>query len=408
MDNIRVSFVTTDPTKQDSDLDGFDDAYEIAMSRTYGLRGLTFIPEKHDDTIIFDSIIDDTNIFSRKGLPYDTYYQDNKDIECVRTRLIDDKYSLYQKNQYQFTRNSNTTAVYTITPDKNGDYIIKFSAHLQGNAHFSIKQQLSGRLYADISDELWSVVYDTYDGDYRQITIKAILQGGVTYRIEMLDLLHVIEDGVSKRYTLTIEQDNWVYEDNSGSSYTDDKKYFCMHIPQSVIKEMLGTVLWEDTDSEQFQYDFVSVMSGRFYIRNYDKKEIDETVKKVADATGAIMTVGSIVLLFVPGANTVTALTYIGKGFTIIGGISTATSWTITLVNNYKDVSRELFEKSLSEAISNNNYNLRLERTENFIGKKSLKWSEWESDYIYKYKDGDRLTIDHQIQAQDVTDIMPS
>lgn len=49
---------------------------------------------------------------------------------------------------------------------------------------------------------------------------------------------------------------------------------------------------------------------------------------------------------------------------------------------------------ALSQAVSNNNYNLCLEVHQNFV-KKTLTWSEWSNGYINKYNNkGDRLIVD--------------
>lgn len=409
MDNIRVSFVTTDPTKQDSDLDGFDDAYEIAMSRTYGLRGLTLIPTKHDDTIVLDSTIDDTNIFSEEKLPNDTYYQDNKDITCIETNNIDDNYCEYPKNKLQFTRDSNSTAAYTITPDANSDYIIKFTAPLQDNVNLSIKKKLGGWIYADATDNILSTQVGTNENNERQITINATLECGVTYRIEILDLVHVIKDGESIPYTLTVEQNNWEYTPNGACVYAKTlvkktrlgtfechtSNYMHLYFTKENLKKMItsndeythSAFVW-DEEAGNFKVLFITAVASEFFDEN-TILGIKSADIKLANEISSSATVASVILL--SGGPEVPYI--IGALVTLAGAGASA------YVVIFDELRYAPFTESLSKAMDkSSDFNFDLEMysqkyKEAIAYSEHCEWNVWNGKFVNKYYDGFRLEV---------------
>lgn len=383
-----VLMVLSDPTIEDSDNDGFNDKYEDHC------EDLGMNKNKHNDTNVVDLTIDDTYVFGSGSNFSITGYPECPDIYVVPKK---DDANGYTKNTLCYTRKNNSTAKYVLEPEENSDYIIKFSANSQSRAYLSIQQNTSGERYTAVdSDKLTTTIFTepteptepTKNRD-RYVTIEARLEKGKKYRIEVLGLASN-ED----KYTLTFEQDNWVYAKDGGAAYTENaakgskiNNYVYTYFTQEQIISFLGEHYRDAIEEEAFQYDFVNIMRGRYYVNGYDEHSVLSQIKSGADGTNAVVAIIGLVVSLTPALREITWL-----GIAISSGGAALTG--VSFICDINDNSVKIFVNSLSEAVSNNNYNLCLEVHQNYV-KKTLTWSEWLNGYINKYNNkGDRLIVD--------------
>lgn len=212
IDKVVVVINESDCTDVDTDKDGFDDNYENAHKRDLKLK-----VNKHDDTVVNDSAIDDSHIFDGKLFSSETGYPNLSTVSIKTTKEVDGNTINSSKNILQYNRQYATTASYILKPNENSDYIIKFTAPEQSGAMLSIEKRKWERYTnTDKKENILNKVYTENNVRYSETT--AILEGGCTYRIKVTGL----DNTITGEYTLTFEQNNWVYAPNGGTAKARD------------------------------------------------------------------------------------------------------------------------------------------------------------------------------------------
>lgn len=212
----------------------------------------------------------------------------------------------------------------------------------------------------------------------------------------------------NSKFEFTVEQDNWVFAKNGGVAYSEwvnyngilMYNYSELYLTDSVIHQIADTLEWDTCNSKNFNEDFIDVMENRFFIGNSDIERYKSNIKNASDWISVITTYAGVTLMFVPNTE---VLGYVVTG---IGGMSTTTSLLCVDTGSVKNT----FRNSLKDATSGNNYNLCLTHFQHNTGGtpwvKDMRWSSWTNKYINKLCGDTEMTIEVDIYATDVSEII--
>ena len=150
--------------------------------------------------------------------------------------------------------------MFTITPKNNSDYIIStnistlISIEEQHKliSHNADGERMETLVYLPISDEKITSVSDC--------KMKVILAKDKTYRI-------TVENDNSNKYTVMIQQDNWVIAPKGGVIYYDDnhlKIFFTKEMVQKIVTYTTPHFTWDES-SKNFRASLVSPISLAFF-----------------------------------------------------------------------------------------------------------------------------------------------
>ncbi len=327
LQETRVLPIVSDPMSKDGDGDSFSDDYEI------GISGLN--PLKYDDTVISDNIIDDSLYFSDNFVaPTDS----DKNQLCngeIKTKSLDG--SQQSKYYLSFDREYNSVAnTYYLKPSENSDYLLNVSP----GHKLKITSANTPRI---IEIEALKVNVNSY---------LYALEGGKEYKIYV-----TAQSSNAGRYTLTVEQDNWVYAPNGGirrttfQHRTTNEIFFTNETIYSIIVDKMRNNYGEDYSSNDV-FEFLDKTYEQ--LTNITK---DQTVKMIIDAfnlgykneneviaaIGNVTTPAAIILLFIPGTE-------------IVGGLITLASggmlWASLINDKHVD--------KLCEALVDGRYNIQV------------------------------------------------
>lgn len=247
-DDIEFLIVKLDPTKTDADRDGFDDKYEHLYGKKYKLD-----PQRHDETKVIDKTIDDSFAFDTRGKkPTDDkfYYDECKGVELSKSFIKDGEGSIesnsdYTKNILEYTRSNYSKAKYALKPKDSSDYAIKLIVPQNSNATIAI-EEMSYLLFFPTYDPINAeniIGRKTYilENGLKCIETTVALDAGIEYRIMVNGL---DENQTNAEYTLTFEQDNWVYAPYGGEFYN----------PNKYTSSFLGTKIFDYEDYRKIYF----------------------------------------------------------------------------------------------------------------------------------------------------------
>ena len=365
--NYPILPINSDPTSEDGDKDGFSDKYEHDNK----MSALS-----HDSAVIVDSVIDDTNCLDENyNVPENTgsVYCDAK-IASVKIDEEDTNGKIRAK--MTFKRKSSVETVFTLVPDENSDYLFENSMDYPISV---FEEKEFGK------DEKIRSVKGRNDNKENLYA----LEKGKTYNI------YVSSDQFSdKEYEVTVQQDNWVYAPDGGVAYTEnavkDSKidnYIYSYFTKEQIISFLGESYRDNIEKKSFQRDFVGIMASRFYTNGDDDYTLISQIKEVIDIFNTSVTIVGLATALNP---VLSGVSWLGIVISSGGVILT----TASFICSENDNGQKIFVDSLTESTSNNNYNLCLERHENFT-KTTLEWSKWSNIYINRYdSNGNRLIVE--------------
>ena len=404
-DDIEFLIVKSDPTKTDTDRDGFDDRYEYLYGEKYNLHY-----HCHDNTKIIDKTIDDSFAFDTSGKkPSDDifYYDDCKGVDLTKSFIKDGKEKDtnensfdYSKNILEYTRNNYSKAKYALKPEESSDYVIKLTVPQNSNATIAI-EEMSCLLFMPTynpvkAEKIIKMETNALENGYKCIETTVALNAGTEYRIMVNGL---DENQMDEEYTLTFEQDNWVYASNGGSAYSPAlstynesagctvtrNEFVKLYFTEEYLKEWLtadSPLTWKEET-----YSFNAHLLEELCLRFFDEDKV-LGVKKfgITDLAGGAstgVTFGSVFLLVVEEASPI-----IGTAFTLVGAGGTL------IVILFDDVTYDNFYWSLYGALNEakedgGNYNLALEVYKPYHwgvhNGQECTWSTWNGKYINKY-----------------------
>lgn len=385
LDRYAILAVDSSPVDQDSDKDGFNDLYE----KTYGQdREKKMNVNKRDDTEVNDSAIDDTFVFNKDtSLSKDSGYGDCIGISLNKVELSYEKEYAdendYYKNILKYERKYNTKARYILTPSENSDYFVNLVAPEQDRAMLIIKQinkKKNGIYeYIEITNEIEKVLrtINTKNG-IRYGSISAILEKGKTYCIEVVSL----NDEIDGKYTITFEQDNWVYAPKGCLTsckfdwYTDGSHQ--IYVPRDVIENLFYRLMkWYIYKDEfgHFSQDIFEqhceVVADKLLKEDYNVKKYEDKLKYWSTSSDN-------------GTQASWAVAFLGKFGTVPGYILTFNSFLslckVSEIKNDMTKYRDSMEYSLINGKVNVVYNY-VDKLEPL-----RRWSAWnEAHYVNKY-----------------------
>ena len=343
LSEIRILPILSDPTSEDGDGDSYNDIVDS--------QALIY-----NNTVIVDSIIDDTNIF-------DTSFNINPQITAkfcnaiVKNKNIDkgiyadDDTVTPLKNTLTYTRKNNADIpkIFTLSPKENSDYAFTISS-TDKSVSQTIKVYkesfLVNTLVACLSEETSSPGVTHY-----------ALEGKNTYYI-------VVEssDTTNTTYTLTAEQDNWVYApygciQKFNMSHAD--KYYIFittEIVEQAVPLIDGYGAFEITDLRQLNLAITTL--------NINESSID----KLLDNAGIVATIVGAAIAISSGGAIIAA---IGTTASIIGVVSLADfdgdyaqhaidcqidSLNLNLIYSYFDIDAPIRVKEKWQCWENINY----------------------------------------------------
>ena len=380
IDKVVVVINESDCTDVDTDKDGFDDNYENEHKNDLKLK-----TNKRDDTIINDKAIDDTYIFSKKTNNDDTLYPNELSIICESTNVVDDNSTECEKNKLIYKRSASATAAkYVISPSDNSDYYVRLTASNLSDAIIIIEEKGFLGKYHQINSEHDKVEY-VFNMNDEYVEAKLILERGKKYRISVCGFSDESE------YSLSIEQNNWVYAPNGASTnfkINSSTKKYELYIPSQIVEEMY----YKAHDAHIYNDDITVFKNNCNLAPNsiifYDDYiEQNEAVTKLfSDISTGNSYAGGLTL-------------FLGKSpiGTPIGAIVTTAGIGATIAVNATDTALKEYKNGLRDALYNGKvnlvYNFWYQNDHNVC--MYQRWSAWnEYKYINKYS-----TVDNQIAS---------
>lgn len=405
---IKILPIQSDPTNLDGDCDGIGDFEEYIHKSEAG-----FNPLKEDTVIINDDLIDDSNCISEKKKEY----SGSNDGGYVSAEVIskgeydDDETETIMRPVLNFSRYANSTSVFTIVPEKNGNYIISISE----DSRLTVEQQ----------GILWSYSHLTNESYYEsgvEGQIGVILEKGKKYRITIDN--HNENTSIFQTFDVKVWQDNWVYAPKGAirtpikydfaSAYVDHLEQGTMYLPaetlvSSIVHFKEGIAVKIDIKSDiENQIENILYQTG-MEVNEEELNSAVESLKGIAStATSDIITV---ILLFIPGAKETTVAAKSLKGIAILKTVKDLADWNSRIVT-YKALPSSLktlekyyeqcgFKNAYREGDANVYFTKLVGRDYN-----NRIWTSWrEAPYINKITVfGDVCTVDKNITEQQVVD----
>ena len=470
----------TDATDDDTDRDGFDDGYEVKYSDNTGASELDELSkvnkrilnawedEDHDGfsngyenegpwdwfafnavkanpTKVEDSTIDDSDVFEEKTKDVNDFTSEEKDnftgylcsdvlnISCENQHLFDSEMphyeSEYSKYALKYKRPfSAFNAKYIITPEKNSDYSISLVESKSLNITSIIIRRNNSK------DILYNFHTDNMGHIFAQVELSAFVDYEIIVLVDSAKIKQI--EGTDYGYTLSLEQDNWVYSPRGGVAYlTQNVDY--QHITQNGDYQIYLT---EDdllALSESYGQSMETLHSKNEVVASGFVAEITTGIfgaerrmgtNKIAEAgstASVVATFVSVVLVVVnpePGTKVATAVAIIGDISTGVGAGGTV----LSIVFNDKQCKQ--FEKDLYSIITDPNYDsfstsvvfIRTPLKKKFdgfmdsfsipYGKTPYRLSHWNGKYINKYVNDygwtERALVAKSINPEDITKYM--
>ena len=405
--NIFVIFINSDPTKTDTDRDGFDDRYEYINGGNCGLQVRCW-----NETEVIANTLDDSLAFEVNGkMPSDIVkYIDCDGIKLKKAFIKDgeetqDQDFDYSKNVLVYTRNNYSQAEYILKPNNYSDYTIKLTVPNYSNASISIEKKANA-LFSSCVPMDAELAYNT-EGNFKYIETTVPFEKGFTYHIKVTGL---DESRINDTYALSIEQNNWVFAPNGGIFYnpkftykpwwdscgSDYIDYTKMYLTDDTLASLIEPWTSDDilsqrhTDSnckENYQMALHDHIPKLFYTTDeiLGINSLSDADKANIIATAATYT-GVVLLVFPKLAVTAGIVTLVGAG-------STTFAIMFENMDDYNEFVSSLDKATFSEKFDYNllfnSYQVKNHINNGFVNY-NFNFNKWStlneySNYINKY-----------------------
>jgi hypothetical protein len=297
------------------------------------------------------------------------------------------------KNTLTYTRKNNAdmAKAFTLSPTENCDYAFTISS-----ADTSVSQTI--KVYKESISNKKLVACLSEEATTPKGVTHYALEGGKTYYI-------VVESSATTNttYTLTAEQDNWVYAPKGGKwSYTKGGAPFSalaapnsrVYITPELLIDSTCRVLPDNQEYEIYtcytEDDVTTVMANLTYEDPNDKMDIINAIGKAMTYGGVVILVISVAVVPEKSVLIAALLKYAGSITTISGAVTT---FIIDIL--------KLEDIRIKEVIQNGNFSIVCSHFSTSYGN---VWDEWANPlYINKYQLGNKGNIS-KISIDDINE----
>lgn len=366
---IRILPLLSNPVVDDSDGDGIKDKDD--ENPTQSVR-----------VLILDNLIDDSNIFSNKN--------DGKDIICedsvISNKEIYDHGELitYKPKQvYQRYGSCQTVSSFKICPEDYSDYKMTLTSNAENT--YTVK-------ILDISNphKVNKVDYfKSFENGKTDHVYCFSLKQGRTYNI---DVIFNPFTNVNQNYSVSFEQDNWVYAENGGFSHSIEhlegsKLMFSDYVDVYITEEMLKGIVTHEFDNDYSALrwnknakNFNSLCADALKCAVYNENKLEylsmnksecvwsDSVSTIATGTGVALLAFGTKLPF-----------GVGAFVTVGGGVATYFSMLSSDPESFKTTIANTFNKINDQFDDTDKLNIRLQKYRCFGVEKFASY-EWENN----------------------------
>ena len=399
--DLRILPLISNPAFEDSDFDGIPDSTDER-------------PSEEDIISVDDTIIDDSRVFESD---YKTISNNAIDGNGIASSHSGDKKNNIIKYARLIRADGKATSKFYIEPDDNNDYLITVDTGKYDDCQIKVSYEKGIIFKKDVAvsdielDE--GIEEKEQNGNVMHSRKAYSLEKGKKYKVVVTI---ASTDFAANNYSVSFEQNNWVYAPNGGYDFTkindfmqtetvyiDDDSLF------SIIKEarleLKGEDIISDTIDEYLDrkdtYDKLynsaySDVCDLIKMQENNTMGLDSVIGDIGNGASLAGLGSCIALVLWPNSNAgviVTLLNGVGTGATVVGGFTAL----YAIVSSNSDTPTQ----SLAYALCDGKYNLATHTTKstyNEIDKNFnvsiTNYSGWnDSHFINKYNaDNSRKT----------------
>ncbi|MDO5148349.1 MAG: hypothetical protein Q4D76_03065 [Oscillospiraceae bacterium] len=400
--DLRILPLISNPAFEDSDFDGIPDSTDKR-------------PSEEDIISVDDNIIDDSRVFESD---YKTISNNAVDGNGIASSHSGDKKNNIIKYARLIRADGKATSKFYIEPDNNSDYLITVDTGKYDDCQIKVSYEKGIIFKKDVAvsdielDE--GIEEKEQNGNVMHNRKAYSLEKGKKYKVIVTI---ASTDFAANNYSVSFEQNNWVYAPNGGydftkinnfmqteTVYTDGNSLFNMlkeaveklKGPNEIKADSLNDYL-EGKNNDQLQYVAEKNAETLLDFHKFTDSDLEKIVGDIGNAASLTGLSSCMFLYLAQDSESMAILALlngIGNGSTIIGGITAI--YAIVSANSSSS------EQLLGNALYEGRYNIATHTTkstyseiERDFSTTVVTYSGWsESHFINRYNtDNTRKTI---------------